>query len=74
MPILAMGEPMGPMEKGMTYMVRPVMQPLKQPWSVSRICAGGAQLLVGPASSLLTEQMKVRSSTRPTSEGCERAR
>jgi hypothetical protein len=27
-PILAMGEPMGPMEKGMTYMVRPFMQPL----------------------------------------------
>ena len=73
-PILAMGEPMGPMEKGMTYSVRPAMQPLKQPRSVSRIWAGGAQLLVGPASSLFTEQMNVRSSTRPTSDGCERAR
>ena len=26
-PILAMGEPMGPMEKGMTYIVRPFMHP-----------------------------------------------
>ena len=26
-PSLARGEPRGPMEKGMTYMVRPVMQP-----------------------------------------------
>ena len=73
-PILAMGEPMGPMLKGMTYIVRPAMHPLKSPCSVSRISAGGAQLLVGPASSLLTEQMKVLSSTRPTSDGCERAK
>jgi hypothetical protein len=43
------------------------MQPSNRPFSVARISAGGAQLLVGPASSLFIEQMKVRSSTRPTS-------
>ena len=73
-PILAIGEPSGPMLNGMTYIVRPRMQPSNSPLSVARISAGGAQLLVGPASSLLVEQMKVRSSTRATSDGCERAR
>ena len=73
-PILAIGEPSGPMLNGMTYMVRPRMQPSNNSSSVARIFAGAAQLLVGPASSWLNEQMKVRSSTRPTSEGCERAR
>src|SRR5271165_3731450 len=73
-PILAMGEPSGPMLNGMTYMVRPRMQPSNNSSSVARIFAGGAQLLVGPASSWLNEQMKVRSSTRPTSDGCERVR
>ena len=38
------------------------------------IFAGSSQLLVGPASSFVFEQMKVRSSTRATSLGCERAR
>ena len=45
------------MEKGMTYMVRPFMQPLNRPASVSRILAGSSQLLVGPASSFFSEQM-----------------
>ena len=40
----------------------------------SRISPGSRQLLVGPASSSRSEQMKVRSSTRATSEGLERAR
>src|SRR5271157_1439459 len=62
------------MLNGITYMVRPRMQPSKRESSVARISAGGAQLLVGPASSLLSEQTKVRSSTRATSEECERAR
>src|SRR5665647_1221747 len=35
------------------------------------ICSGGIQLLIGPASFSSTEQMKVRSSTRATSEGSE---
>ena len=70
----AIGEPSGPIEKGTTYIVRPFMQPLKRPSSISRISAGSRQLLVGPASSSCSEQMKVRSSTRATSAGSERAR
>ena len=46
-------EPSGPIEKGTTYIVRPFMQPLKRPSSVSRISAGSRQLLVGPASVLV---------------------
>ena len=37
------------------------------------ISAGAIQLLVGPASASSTEQMKVRSSTRATSDGSVRA-
>ena len=70
----AIGEPSGPIEKGTTYIVRPTMQPWKRPLSVSRISAGSRQLLVGPASDSRSEQMKVRSSTRATSAGSERAR
>ncbi len=68
------GEPTGPIENGMTYIVRPRMQPVKSSLSVARISTGSRQLLVGPASSSRSEQMKVRSSTRATSEGSERAR
>src|ERR1700690_2844614 len=74
MPILQMGEPKGPMANGTTYSVRPFMHPLNRPSSFCFISAGSAQLFVGPASSLVWEQMNVRSSTRATSLGCERAR
>ena len=70
----AMGEPSGPIENGTTYMVRPRMQPSNSGCSVARISAGAIQLLVGPASSFLAEQMKVRSSTRATSVGSDQAR
>src|SRR6266851_2432557 len=70
----AIGEPSGPILKGITYSVRPRIQPLNRPVSVSFISLGLTQLLVGPASVLLREQMKVRSSTRATSLGSERAR
>jgi hypothetical protein len=69
-----MGEPIGPIENGMTYMVRPRIEPRKRSVSRPRISAGGRQLLVTPASSSFSEQMKVRSSTRATSPGSERAR
>src|SRR6185312_1857837 len=69
-----MGESMGPMLKGKTYIARPRMQPLKRFFSVRRISKGFTQLLVGPALSFDSEQMKVRSSTRATSLGSERAR
>lgn len=57
------------MQKGITYMVRPFMQPLKRPFSLAFISTGSAQWLVGPASSSFSLQMNVRSSTRATSEG-----
>ena len=50
-PIWAIGEPSGPMLNGMTYIVRPRMQPSNRPCSVRFISAGSVQLLVGPASS-----------------------
>ncbi len=72
-PIWDMGESSGPMLKGSTYMVRPLMQPLKRPRSFFFISKGSSQLLVGPAPSLEWEQMKVRSSTRATSLGSDLA-
>src|SRR3954449_195735 len=66
-------EPSGPIENGTTYIVRPAMEPRKRSVSVSRISAGSRQLLVGPASASFWEQMNVRSSTRATSPGSERA-
>ena len=73
-PMCAMCEPSGPIENGTTYIVRPRMQPANRPLNVPRICAGSIQLLVGPASSRVAEQMKVRSSTRATSDGSDQAR
>src|SRR6185295_360378 len=69
-----MCEPIGPIENGITYMVRPRMQPSNRLFSLRRISMGSSQLLVGPASSFCALQMKVRSSMRATSLGCERAR
>src|SRR3954454_11450536 len=66
-------EPSGPIENGTTYIVRPAIEPRKSSVSVSRISSGSRQLLVGPASASFSEQMKVRSSTRATSPGSERA-
>ena len=62
---------MGPMLKGITYAVRPFMQPVKRPFRVFFMSAGSCQLFVGPASFSSREQMKVRSSTRATSAGSE---
>ena len=59
------------MQKGMTYIVRPRIEPRKSSVMVAFISAGSIQLLVGPASSGRCEQMKVRSSTRATSLGSE---
>src|ERR1017187_4195132 len=50
------------------------MQPLNRSSIVFFISTGSAQSFVGPASSLVFEQMNVRSSTRATSLGCDRAR
>ena len=63
--------PSGPMQNGMTYMVRPRMHPSKISAKVWRISSGAIQLLVGPASCSRSEQMNVRSSTRATSPGSD---
>ena len=66
-----MALPSGPMQNGTTNMVRPFMHPSKISAKVARISPGGIQLLVGPASSSLSEQMNVRLSTLATSPGSE---
>ena len=62
------------MQNGTTYMVRPRIQPRYRSDMMPRISAGSIQLLVGPASISRSEQMKVRDSTRATSEGSDSAR
>src|SRR5213596_2340047 len=69
-----MCDPIGPMLYGMTYIVRPAIEPENNPLSFALIFAGSSQLLVGPASSLVREQINVRSSTRATSPGSERTK
>ena len=49
------------------------MQPRYSSVIVAFISTGSIQLLVGPASAASAEQMKVRSSTRATSDGSVRA-
>ena len=61
------------MLKGSTYIVRPRIEPLNSDFSLRRIVKGFSQLFVGPAPSFEEEQMKVRSSTRATSSGSDRA-
>ena len=84
-----MGPPTGPMTKGTTYMVRPIIDPFIKSVMEWCICSGSAlkstltlhsafqsprQLLVGPASFSLSLQIKVLSSTRATSPGSDRAK
>src|SRR5262249_4522259 len=71
-PILAIGDPTGPMLYGITYIARPFIAPANSWVSAAFISAGSRQLFVGPASSRSREQMKVNSSTRATSAGSER--
>ncbi len=73
-PMWAIGEPSGPIENGTTYIVRPFMVP-RYSSSISDLSSAGArQWLVGPASTSFSQAMNVRSSTRATSEGSDRAR
>ena len=50
MPICENGDPTGPMQKGMMYIVRPAIQPSKMLLILIFMSPAGAQLLVGPAS------------------------
>src|SRR5271165_4779590 len=61
----------GPMQNAITYMVRPAMVPRYSSTITVFMSTGSIQLLVGPASSGRSEQMKVRSSTRATSSGSD---
>src|SRR4051794_22579867 len=70
-PNIGLSASTGPMQNGMTYMVRPRMHPRYSSVMTDFISSGAIQLLVGPASASSTEQMKVRSSTRATSLGSE---
>lgn len=73
-PSFGSSAPSGPMQKGTTKRVRPRMLPRYSSVIVARISSGSTQLLVGPASISFFEQMKVRDSTRATSDGSELAR
>src|SRR5574344_801606 len=73
-PFLEIGEPSGPIQKGITYIVRPCIHPVYKPVIVAFNSFGSIQWFVGPASSSFLEEMKVRDSTRATSEGSERNR
>src|SRR3954466_7622929 len=70
-PNMGLSASTGPMQNGMTYIVRPRMHPRYSSVMTAFISFGSIQLLVGPASASSTEQMKVRSSTRATSLGSE---
>ncbi|CAB5055625.1 unannotated protein [freshwater metagenome] len=52
-------------------MVRPCIDPLYRSVIIFFISLGAIQLLVGPASDSLTEQINVLSSTRATSFGLD---
>jgi hypothetical protein len=71
-PQRASGESIGPMQYGMTYIVRPRMQPANNASIFACASAGDIQWLFGPASSRSLVHTKVRCSTRATSSGCER--
>ena len=72
-PSIGFSAVVGPMQNGMTYMVRPRMHPRYSSVITAFISAGSHQLLVTPASDSSNEQMKVRSSTRATSSGSDAA-
>ena len=69
MPNIGFSASRWPITNGMTYIVRPAMQPSYSLRMMAFISSGAIQLLVGPQSFSSTEQMKVRSSTRATSVG-----
>src|SRR5688500_14643271 len=73
MPSMGTSASAGPMQNGMTYIVRPRMHPRYSSDIVAFISAGSIQLLVGPAPDSSALQMKVRSSTRATSSGSDAA-
>jgi hypothetical protein len=61
------------MQYGITYIVRPRIEPRNRSVRIAFMSSGSIQLLVGPASRCSRLQMKVRSSTRATSAGSDAA-
>ena len=56
-PNIGCGASRWPMTNGMTYIVRPRMEPRYRSVMRARISPGSIQLFVGPASASSTEQM-----------------
>ena len=56
-PTCDLSEPIGPIENGTTYIVRPFIVPAKISFIFARITCGSSQLLVGPAASSVSAQM-----------------
>ena len=73
-PTFEWAEPSGPMTYGITYIVRPFIEPSNSAPSFLYASSGAIQLLVGPASSFVGVQMNVSCSTRATSFGLLRWR
>ena len=70
-----LAEPSGPIENGTTYIVRPLHAAVEQARAASRASRPGrASCWSGRRRPRRSEQMKVRSSTRATSLGSDRAR
>ncbi len=72
-PSRAIGDPIGPIENGTTYIVRPFIDPANSGSRIARIFFGATQLFVGPASASSLVEMNVDDSTRATSRGSLRA-
>src|SRR6266436_6184240 len=73
-PTLLIGESVGPMMYGTTYIVRPRIAPSSSAPTLCFAAPGSIQLFVGPASSLSREQINVRCSVRATSFGLLRCK
>src|SRR5688500_9937563 len=59
-PNCEIGDPIGPMQNGTTYIVRPRIQPSNFFFRMAFISVGAIQLFVGPASPFEREQIYVR--------------
>src|SRR5712692_7098395 len=76
-PIFELGELSGPITYGTTYIVRPRITPSKSLPSLAYASSGAIQLFVGPAATLVREQMNVRCRAggtphiRPRADECE---
>ena len=73
-PALLIGEFTGPMMYGTAYIVRPRIAPSSSAPTLYFAAPGSIQLFVGPTSSFVRAQIKVRCSVRATSLGLLRCK